>query len=414
MRIHRGVLRFGLVLFLTHAATIAAWAQDARATQDIAKRVLRAFAKDHVNVRWFMYTRQVCADDNYRKSIVRWAGSNADFSDDIPSNLDARILSYLECQPRIASQQPAVEQKPVASLGEKPASVGPPVVPQTNAVAQPDAQFGSTGSQEVIRNADDTNRHTARFSTVNRPFVNFRSGPGTSYPLLDSMKTLNQGSIVKLTGNTEGGWEEVEVSSSDGKSFRGFVFGQFLTPTEAVTGSVSHSQTLDDIALQSAVKNSPVRPPLAIASGDGGASISVKCNNAPGYLAVNGDELDESKRFALREGSVISGAVIYMREGDQTRFYKGQFSGKAVFVKESDIEGVDCDTRSWWTIPKPDQCPTGFAPQEGWLCRDRYGQTYAVGSGRPPPEPPRNSGCPPGQGRHPVTGMCVPTFYSLH
>jgi hypothetical protein len=258
------------------------------------------------------------------------------------------------------------------------------------------------------------------YEAVNGDSVNIRSGPTTDCPTIDAntIRPLMRRASVRILSTADDGWKEVETVGVDGKLVRGFVFGSLLAAlptapllTATATASTPQSQSLDEILLQRSVPTpapTVTAPPATIAP-----SVTVRCNNSKGFIAPDGIEWDGSTLTNLREGTVIAGAVPYKQPSDGQRFYKGQLGGRTVFVKESDIDGINCDTRTWWTIPKPEQCPPGFVPEEGWLCHDRYGQKYAVGGGRAPPPPPNNR-CPPGQGRHPVTGLCVPNFYTLH
>lgn len=73
-------------------------------------------------------------------------------------------------------------------------------------------------------------------------------------------------------------------------------------------------------------------------------TVAVRCQLAVAYVAPNGGKWDGHSTIQLRQGNVISKAVPYIQASDN-RFFKGHFGKLTVFVRQSDVDGVNCAGR---------------------------------------------------------------------
>jgi len=71
------------------------------------------------------------------------------------------------------------------------------------------------------------------------------------------------------------------------------------------------------------------------------SAVAVRCQLATAYVAPDGRKWDGRTTIQLRQGSVIINAVPYIQASDN-RFFKGRLGKSTVFVRQSDIEGVNC------------------------------------------------------------------------
>jgi Bacterial SH3 domain len=69
-----------------------------------------------------------------------------------------------------------------------------------------------------------------RYAIVSTINLNLRTGPGPQY---GSVAVLPQGTKVKIVGDADDGWKELEVQRADGQDLHGFANGTFLTRAPA-------------------------------------------------------------------------------------------------------------------------------------------------------------------------------------